>query len=226
MLSLATFADPGSAEKEQSLSVELTTTSILAKVKAYDEKIERITFKFTEEFFLTPTGEREKLTGRVYFDRKNFRVRADYSGRVKYKLWIDKNTAYLFDESLRQVVVRKWEDFGQMHLQAFMDLPVFFDLGKFEDRYHFSLAKASGAAQGVVYLRADPKKSATQPYHLLFGIEAASGRPESLKLVFNNYEASLRISDARPNAKFSDKIFDRQFAKDVSVIDMTSTRSE
>ena len=134
--------------------VSFSTTAVLAKVKDYDRDIERATLHFSEEFFIVATRESERLTGRVYFDRKNNRLRADYSGKIKYKVWIDSGTVHLYDESLKQVVIRSFDEFGELHLQAFLDLPVFFDMGKFEDRYTFSIVKSSTvAASGVVYLR-------------------------------------------------------------------------
>ncbi|MBI4668665.1 MAG: outer membrane lipoprotein carrier protein LolA [Elusimicrobia bacterium] len=209
---------PAYASSTTTASVELTTAAILAKIDAFDKTVDCAIFEFEEEFLLVPTGEKERLKGRVYFDKASSRVRFDYTGKVKYKVWIASNTIYFYDTSLNQMVVRQWDDFTKVHLQAMMNFPLFFDSVKFTDNFDFSVV-ASSCASSLVWLRADPKGK-SQPYHLLFGVDASSGQPRRLDLVMDNYRAGLQISRINLKAKFSDKLFDRNLPPDAAVLDL------
>lgn len=211
--------------------VEITTTTILAKIQEFDDKITRSTFRFEEEFLLVATGEREKLTGKVYFDRPGQRARLDYSGKVKYKVWIDRERIYFYDHSLEQVVIREWDDFMKLHFQAFLDLPILFDMGRFQEKYVFSVDTSSPAAgsfwggskarnPALVYLKARPRGSQSL-YELLIGVDRETGQPKTMELILENYRARLEIKDFNSKAKFSDTIFDKKFPEGVAVLDLT-----
>ncbi|MBI2071021.1 MAG: hypothetical protein HYT79_10535 [Elusimicrobia bacterium] len=223
----------GIAASTATANIELSTGAVLAKIQQFDNSIERAIFRFNERFYLAPTGEESKLDGRVYFDRMNKRVRMDYSGKgVKYKVWLDKGLVFLYDESLKQLAIRRWDDFTKVHFQAFMNIPVFFDVGRFMDRYDFSSVSAEKSSPraeelkknktmpALVYVRADPKMKAA-PYYLVLGVDVETGQTRTLDLVMPNYEANLTISEIKPKAKFSDKMFDRNLPSDVAILDLT-----
>ncbi|MEK7287222.1 MAG: outer membrane lipoprotein carrier protein LolA [Elusimicrobiota bacterium] len=219
--------------------VALSTAAILERVRKFDDAIGRATFKFEEEFVLAPTNEKEKLNGKVYLDRPSQRVRLDYTGKVKYKVWIDKDRIYFYDQSLEQVVIRGSDDFMKLHFQAFLDLPILFDMSRFGEKYDFSpvdapaqISTAAGpvspasnapADPSLSYLKAVPK-GPYPSYVMIIGVDRATGRPQNLELILENYRAKLEIKEFNPNARFSDTIFEKKFPAGVAVLDLTEKK--
>ncbi|MEK6544122.1 MAG: hypothetical protein AABZ44_06790 [Elusimicrobiota bacterium] len=207
-------------------AAQSSSTTILAKTEAFENGIRQATFNFQESFLLKPTGESETITGRVYLDKAASRIRIDYKGRVNAKVWLIADKVYFYDSSLEQVVIRHWGDFMDTHFQAFMDIPILYDIGRFKERYDF-LTVEQGAVKPEkrldtdkrVYLVAKPKN--VDSYELLLGFAADTGEPVSLDLSMQNYRASLEITDFNAKATIHDKIFKTEFSKKVAVLDMT-----
>ncbi|MBI4369105.1 MAG: hypothetical protein HY547_02630 [Elusimicrobia bacterium] len=202
-------------------AVELSTDMVLSRALAFDRGVERAILRFDEEFILTSTGEKERLSGKVYFDRKTSKARVDYSGRAKYRVWLDAKNIHFYDLALKQVVIRSWEKFAEAHFQAFLDLPILTAMPQFIERYEWSLGTApEGELAGQVRLGARPKKRSV-PYELLFWFDVNSGRLSGLELMLEGYHAKVKITDLQSPAKFKDEVFTMNFPSDVNVLDLT-----
>jgi len=241
--SIALFASPVWAAPKPAIKtstttnqVELSTTAVLAKVLKFDEGIQRATFRFEEEFLLVPTGEKERLRGKVYLDRAQSRARINYTSGAEYQVWIDKSRIYFYDPSLKQVVIRGWDDFRRLHFQAFLDLPILFNMDRFQSNPPKEKADKAGKEEKrkkrgktkdgeLIHLRADPKVE-PRLYYLVLGIDGKTGQPKTLDLVLENYRANLKVLRFNPRAKFRDTMFEKRWPKDVTILDLTKTHSD
>ena len=193
--------------------------AIFSKLEALESTIERATFRFREDFVLVPTNEHESITGRVYMDKKSNKTRVDYGGRVKAKVWLENNTIFFYDDDLKQLIIRPWEDFLNYHMQAFLDIPILWNVKDFEQQFNLTEVKSSTPA--VTQILARPKREA--PYHVVLSFDSDTGQPKGLSLRMENYRADVEIEDFNTKAKFRDKIFERQLPRDVAILDMRET---
>lgn len=193
-----------------------TRPAIFNKLEELESSIERATFRFREDFVLLPTNERESIKGMVYLDKKLNKVRVDYSGRVKAKVWLENKTIFFYDDDLKQLIIRPWDDFLNYHMQAFLDIPILWDTKDFESQYHLTMVKSSTPT--ITQVIARPKREA--PYHVVLSFDSATGQPKGLSLRMENYQADVQIEEFNTKAKFSNKIFERLLPQDVAILDM------
>ncbi|GEM_PF-5215685 len=193
-----------------------TRPAIFNKLDELESNIERATFRFREDFVLLPTNERESIKGMVYLDKKLNKVRVDYSGRVKAKVWLENKTIFFYDDDLKQLIIRPWDDFLNYHMQAFLDIPILWNTKDFESQFNLSAVKSSTPT--ITQVMARPKRDA--PYHIVLSFDSATGQPEGLSLRMENYQADVQIEDFNTKAKFRDKIFERSLPQDVAILDM------
>lgn len=191
--------------------------AILDKAEAFEAAIERATFRFREEFLLIPTKDKELITGKAYLDKKNGRARVDYEGKVRAKVWLEKDLIYFYDAELNQLIIRRWDGFLTAHFQAFLDIPILWGFKDFEKRFDFAEVKASTPT--YTELKATPKTAGG--YHLTLVFDKTSGEPKALSLQMENYRAQVTLEDFDKKAKFRDKIFERNFPSGVAILDMT-----
>ncbi|MFC1521315.1 outer membrane lipoprotein carrier protein LolA [Elusimicrobiota bacterium] len=222
-------------------AVDVTTTTVLERVKAFEDSIERAQLRFEEEIVLLPTNEKEKISGKVYLDKKRDLARIDYKGGAKAKVFLDKDVIYFYDVMLDQVVIQKLQDFSEKHTMAFMNLPVINDIWKIRERFDFSLPAGGSAKDGKrsagkgsdaekkgklkdsressIKLIATPK-AGSGSYSFEFEFGFPGGEPRGLKLFAENLQITVTISGLKLNTDFNDSVFSRNFPKDTLIVDL------
>jgi outer membrane lipoprotein-sorting protein len=216
----APVAAPSPAVQPESAPVEITTTTVMAKLAEWDKKLETLKLSFTQDISFGNTGVTSKISGNVTYQKPD-KLRIEHVSPQKQLVYTDKHVIWIYKPQDAQVVKARWEDWLRQQSGAFAGITDFGSYSKLLETHNLEVTKQKKA--GTVTAVFTPKKD-PKAYELKLVLSAKDFFPVAILLKLDTTTVNTRLENIERNGKLPDGALDFVPPQGVTVLELDGNK--
>ncbi len=190
------------------------SAEVLAKLKAWDDKLESLSADFTQEVNFREAGLKQRVEGSLRYVKPNL-LRIEHVKPARQIVVTDKSLIWIYKPEDKQAVRTGWEDWRRTQDQNFSGI---LDFGDYASLTAKNNAAVSGGKDGkpwkVVFT---PKSGAA--YRLTLTLSPEDYFPTGAELLVDDTLITTELKSVERNGKIDEAVFRFSPPKGVEVLE-------
>lgn len=201
-VAVSTAAARSAGPQSTSAVQEDPAAGVLAKLKAWDDRLETLKASFTQEVNFKEAGLKQYIEGALSYSKPNL-LRIEHSKPSRQIVVTDKTDIWIYKPEDKQVVRTSWEAWRRTQDQNFSGI---LDFGNYTALTARNSAKVSGGAAGGPYVVTFTPRSGA-PYALKLTLSATDFFPLEAELQVESTVITTRLTSAEKNGQLDKTVF-------------------